>query len=1144
MKKPFWLFLLLFLFAFGQEGARYLIITHDNFYAAIQPLAEWKNQKGMKTKVVRLSEIGSSNTQIKNYILNAYNNWNPRPEFILLVGSPDYLPSFYRNTYDTDNEYANMTGDYRAELCYGRFPVKTAAQCSTMVAKTLSYERYPYLSDTNWFKSGTVIVRQDYDADDTVYWNNVRFAAGRAIGAGYTRIDTFCNAYGHSATDIVSSVTTGRSFVLYRGSAVGNWYTPFAVNPNLTNNGRKLPIIYSFTCATMTLAAGESMVGDAWVKAGNPSNLKGAVAFIGSTHSGVNIARIRGAMTIGFFTKVFDETNWNLGSAVLAGKKEIFEQFAYQYEYEGFNLLGDPELCLWTAVPKPLAVSHPPTVPIYSQNFTVLVYQQGIPLANALVCVMKGTEVYAYGYTDSQGSVTLAINPTSLGTMLVTVTAKNCLPYEGSVQVVSGSGPYPIYYGHIINDPAPGGNNDGNLNPGEAIRLRVGIKNVGSEIAKNVRAILVSSDPRVLISDSVQYFGDILPDSVVYSLPGFAIQVAPSCTNQQRLNFTLFIQDSVGSYNQNFSLVVWAGVLSYQGYSISDPAPGGNNNGRLDPGESGKLILTLHNSGLGSLSDVLVKLRLAERDQRYVLVTDSTGHFGRINPGETKTDINDPFALSVSQQTYSGYQAKLWVLVYGIGGTYQLIDSINLVLTIGTLSQSVPTGPDGYGYFLYDNTDINSGQAPSYNWVEISSTGQIISEITNSDNAIVTFSLPFTFRYYGVDYNTITVSSNGYVVMGSSTFNSGENTQIFNGCPNLIAPFWDDLDTRQQQGYGDVYRYYDAANHRYIIEYRQVAHYGSRQTRETFEIILFDPAHYPTPTGDGEIVFQYQYVANASSNTVGICDLTQTRGLQIVYNSEYEPSAGSLVSNRAYRFTTAPPQVNPAPWLGLVFVAFSDSLGNNNGLVEPGEEIVLDLTIHNYGQVDANDVNAILRCGDLDAFVLDSIASFGDIASGATATNLTPYRIQIVETPSDSIVDFTLILTGNGGSYNAVSYFTLNLSGVTGIKENSKFEIRHRKLLIRPNPFKIQTIIHIPESEIPLSALRIYDVTGKLVKSFSISATNRKHSEPSVIIWDGTDKTQKPVPKGLYFLVLTDGKNQIIINKKIIRADWFIFKKN
>ncbi|KPK67992.1 hypothetical protein AMJ87_12550, partial [candidate division WOR_3 bacterium SM23_60] len=60
--------------SFAQEiGARYLVITHDNFYNAVMPLAEWKHKKGLPTKVVKLSQIGSSASQIRTYIQTAYN---------------------------------------------------------------------------------------------------------------------------------------------------------------------------------------------------------------------------------------------------------------------------------------------------------------------------------------------------------------------------------------------------------------------------------------------------------------------------------------------------------------------------------------------------------------------------------------------------------------------------------------------------------------------------------------------------------------------------------------------------------------------------------------------------------------------------------------------------------------------------------------------------------------------------------------------------------------------------------------------------------------------------------------------------------------------------------------------------------------
>jgi hypothetical protein len=85
MKRYVLFILIFFTFVFTQEtGARYLIITYDSFYEAIQPLAQWKHRKGLSTKVVKLSEIGSSTSQIRSYIVTAYDTWQTPPEFLLL----------------------------------------------------------------------------------------------------------------------------------------------------------------------------------------------------------------------------------------------------------------------------------------------------------------------------------------------------------------------------------------------------------------------------------------------------------------------------------------------------------------------------------------------------------------------------------------------------------------------------------------------------------------------------------------------------------------------------------------------------------------------------------------------------------------------------------------------------------------------------------------------------------------------------------------------------------------------------------------------------------------------------------------------------------------------------------------------------
>ncbi|MBU1708101.1 hypothetical protein KKB28_09355, partial [bacterium] len=134
----------------------------------------------------------------------------------------------------------------------------------------------------------------------------------------------------------------------------------------------------------------------------------------------------------------------------------------------------------------------------------------------------------------------------------------------------------------------------------------------------------------------------------------------------------------------------------------------------------------------------------------------------------------------------------------------------------------------------------------------------------------------------------------------------------------MIAPFWDDLYQISYNGsYGRIYYYHDAANHRFIVEWSRVKKYnGSSDPAETFECILYEPGYPVTPTGDGEILFQYETIVNtldvsgylgATSNdyaTVGIENLDESDGLLITYFNRPGQNASHFMSGNAILFTT------------------------------------------------------------------------------------------------------------------------------------------------------------------------------------------------------------------------------------------------
>jgi hypothetical protein len=149
------------------------------------------------------------------------------------------------------------------------------------------------------------------------------------------------------------------------------------------------------------------------------------------------------------------------------------------------------------------------------------------------------------------------------------------------------------------------------------------------------------------------------------------------------------------------------------------------------------------------------------------------------------------------------------------------------------------------------------------------------------------------------------------MAFGSGTQTSYTNYTIphIDNVTNMVGLFWDDLFEGSSNPTSKLLYYNDVPNHRFIVEWDSVGHYGGTSLRETFQAILLNPVYYPTPTGDGEIILQYRIVGEEGGCTVGFEDSTQTIGMQYLYNSTYDLTATDIRDGVAIKFTTKSPHV-------------------------------------------------------------------------------------------------------------------------------------------------------------------------------------------------------------------------------------------
>lgn len=665
---------------YAQTGARYLVITPDAFSSTLQPLIEWKYKKGMKPAVYTLSQIGSDSISIKNFIVNAYNTWDVKPEYVVLVGHPGYIPMCYYmysgNGYYTDNYYSNMNGNLYNEIMPGRLSVNSTSELSTVINKILQYERDPFTADSSWFLKGIAIANCD-GSDDSTYLHCMRYAESIAVNNGFTSVDTFCNNYGNNAGQVISAINEGRAFVVYRGNANNHWYNPFDVNPYSTSNGSKLPIILSTTCRTVSPSS-SPVLGENFLRVGTPTSPRGAVGFIGGTRNTGSAAHLRNAVAIGCLDALFINGQYTFGAIAEGGRTRVYQQYSELREYNNFTCLGDPELRVWTGLPCSLDVDHPEFVPYGATNIIVSVCDASgnEPISQAFVCVSgeADSSIYVLDTTDATGQASFDISPMILGdTLYVTVTGRNLEPYEGGMEVRLLNYGYIIYQKSSVADSM--GNHDGKINPTEEIELPLWVENIGESTAVQIVGTLTTTDPYIVISDSIKSFSDIPGrDSAYTGEDGYSFSVPYGCPDNHSITFSLIctdINDSI--WVSEFSESVCAPVL----YRDMVTVEGGNNNGIVDPGETLNVIVTIGNQGSAAADDIEGILYC---EQSGITVFDSTGYFGHAGVDSTVNNAGDPFSIYVDTSVVVGTIIEFLMPVVSNYCT----DTFTISLVVGT----------------------------------------------------------------------------------------------------------------------------------------------------------------------------------------------------------------------------------------------------------------------------------------------------------------------------------------------------------------------------------------------------------------------------------------------------------------------------
>jgi hypothetical protein len=906
------------------QPGTYLILTKNTTNARqwADSLFIWKTRRGFKVALVAGS-FGNS-TVARDTIRNRYSaaaNTDFPLEYVCLIGDPNYsggtdgIPS---GGTDYDHIYALGNGNDDVEdIAVGRLCGSSLEQMAVINKKIMIYEREPYMADTLWYHKGFFYASVGH----SVASNYPLMQWASQMYRNYTSVTN--NTVTYTSSDAVDNGTVaaqingGVSVFLWRGSWIGGMSNSLAGG---TSPGSRLPVTLTITCSTGEFTSPYD-VSKSWLVAGSVDQPRGGICGIGTATAGTHPAP-NYTLAGGLVYSICNLAIEHLGPCLVGAKYWLVSAFGLGSSYatnfsRWCNLMGDPGLSMWTDVPKVLTVSHPTVLNVGARQVEVQVSRQADnqPVEDALVVLWKrgADSTWVRGLTGSDGRVTLPVKVNATGDMMLTVTKRNHKPYLFTIPCYQADQMCMLSSYTLDDDNAGGtsGNADGVPNAGETVDISAYLKNSGiSATATSVSARVQSLSPRLTVLQANATYPNLAPgDSALGSVP-YRVRIAPDMQNGESALLQFIINTAAGQTQGCIELTCVAGAIEYRSYQVVG--------GTFNPGTTRSLRVTLRNNGSVAMSGVSARLVSLSP---FVQVDDASAVYGDMPTGVDVTNSTDNFTVSANTLTFRGHQASMLIIATASDGHS---DSASFVLPVGTAASNDPTGPDSYGYYAYDNTDTAYEMHPAYQYMNISQAGVgtnlNLSDAGEHTDVSQVWStarrLPFSFKYYGQVYDTVTICANGWIAFGNQAWNP-----VFRNYPipsmvapeAMIAPYWDDLKT-SGSGQG-VWMYSDTDSHRVIFQWKASAG-SSYGTSLDFEVMLYDTAFRPTLDGNGIIVMQYNTVTmnlppgDAGSSDVSGCSIgiqapRSVVGLAYAYQSTYAPGAATVVSGRAILFTTA-----------------------------------------------------------------------------------------------------------------------------------------------------------------------------------------------------------------------------------------------
>ncbi len=344
------------------NAADYVVITVPQLQAAVQALADYRQGKGLSSKVVLLEDIYdefnaglSEPPAIRTFLQHAASAWAIAPRYVVLAGegSYDYLnrkgtgdnlvPAMMVATphglFASDNWYADLDDDSLPELAIGRLPALTGAELDLLVGKVIEYEN----GEGGRWRQDVLLAADNPDAGGNFPGSCDRI--GRLMPADYFTQKIYLSAQDSRdvRAEFLGAVNRGLALLNYFGhggldTMASEQLFTSADAAGLTNGCRR-PVVVTLSCLIGQYALpGYDCLAEALMLAPG-----GAAAVWAPSGLSLNCRAMR--LADSFYRAIFDGEGV-LGSAIIKSLRQCRGRSPRPDAMRVYNLLGDPAMKL------------------------------------------------------------------------------------------------------------------------------------------------------------------------------------------------------------------------------------------------------------------------------------------------------------------------------------------------------------------------------------------------------------------------------------------------------------------------------------------------------------------------------------------------------------------------------------------------------------------------------------------------------------------------------------------------------------------------------------------------------------------------------------------------------------------------------